>query len=472
MPKIPTYTAGGSGGGGVPRSPSNIDGGEQYQQISQLGQTLGQGVQQIAQVMGKMQNQRDELEFGLLRSRYINSIKALGRDLVTDPEVLEDPLRYETKFADQARNLQEEMTSQGLNSNVQNLFTNFIQQQFPAQLIEARDAGRKLAIDHHKALLAVNRDADAALAAEAFVGGQSGIAASYIRSYEEQVQRTVERGYLDKEAGAKDLIAFRSLVEEKQMTSLANGGSQGRDQLRAMSRAGMFTRADPTKALTLADANERREDARTAQVMAKATNTAERYLFSQVLTGQLTQDEIDDIKANKNPLIDPRIGAQLQAIKDKPLKAYDPVVDAIALEFGLQEPSMERNRAERKRLMQHVLENGPSETARIRKDHLDGEIHRLRELDQNEIRKATEYAKDAMKATERPSIGGRSGQRQKSREDIDRAEIERKLQRPGADRSQGAVDKMIKELRERRKQRLDQRSDTQKKSDQFSGQGR
>jgi hypothetical protein len=479
MPKIDTYTA--QTTPVVPDQPLRFMAtGESP--ATGLSQQVTQLSEKWSSIYSRIEAQKNVLSYDIAKNELAASVHNALLDTTTDPEVIQDPSVYERKFGERLRDIRSNMLKDPRNANIQGQLGQLFAEEGPGALFQARATGLKLATDHNMALLDLAKDSNATLAAEALATGNPEAAKGFANGYARDVEDAVRNNHLSKDAAVRRIQDYQDTTAAKYMTTLANSGSTSRNKLRDLSRNGEFDglmERNPNlyyHIMGIADQKEAQEDARSAAVKHNTENLLKRDLLGRLSTGDLPQETIDLIKDNKT-MLDPQFGYHLQEIKDKQAtekKVRDPAVAAIATEYGMKgPPSMARNAAERARLTQHVLENGPSEDSRIRFDHLDAEYNTMRGVAAQETHQALDYADRSLKASEEPSFGGAHTQaRRRNQESIDRAQIERDLLQPGADKSKPAIDKRIKELRDRRKQARDSRSETQKQSDEFSNEGR
>ena len=488
MPKIDVYTAPTTPV--VPNQPLHFaeTGVNPAAGVEQQSKLIGH---QLSTIAGNIVAQQDTVDFGLARTNYEAAPKQIGMDTALDPEVIQNPLLYQQKFNERLQAYQKQLIDNTPNDRIHGAIQNMYAERDPEIQYHARVQGLKLAADDNMAKLNANAEAKAKLGAEAITTGNPRMATRLVNDYTKEVMDAVLNRHMTKEEAQKNISHMENLMKEKEMFIYATGGPASRNLLYEKSKNGDFDGVDPVKhsaIMNRAFAADEADERHVVQQAHKRRNDDTENYFSLALTDQLSVDVIDAIEAGKTNA-DPRIGPHLRKILDdrsKPLaeksvKEHDPVVRDIAIQYSAGRRTLDVIEAERNALIKHVTENGNSDDALKRLDHLAGEGRSERNAllaDQTRgTSQALRYTDDAVGATRpTPSTRPRTAARQRYVEQLIDHDMRLLVQDPSFDKSQRNIRETVENLRKKYDPTgatgKDTRTPEQKASDDFGAGGR
>jgi hypothetical protein len=473
MPQIKPYTAGGQGGGGIPDAPVSIreaDTGVQEfgKEISNLGQQLSGA----AGIEAKLQNQKLESDFLLMRDQYETGVKATHQNLMENPDVLNNPDKYATMFTAEMTRLDKDIRDRFTESPALGMFNRYLVKQSGNDFTEARAVGRKLYVAQETEKLELNTEILAKRASEAATPAER---QQTYDDFEEHLTNTVSRGVIRTVERDKRLRDFNVKVLENDMTSLR---LKDRNMLRERYAKGDFREVNETKALEImagADADQTKEESKTVQVLKEAREFVQQYYWTLANKRGLSIAQEEEMLAGKNPYISAEEAKKfIDRNRNPPVLSDGTAARAIRTELALIKGSPRLSDVEAAKGKLRALRAAGDNSKDVDEvsDHLESLSIRLRDVQSKEDTVNLNYGLAVLDTYSKTVVGSpEMSAMQRGKEKVREAEFKKRFA-DSPDKSREFARDLAKELAEKKKAREDSRTPAQKAADELRKQGK
>lgn len=315
MPRIPTYTAQGTGIGvpGVDRAQPGPN------VLGYVANQVSRAVDQVTDVYGKLQAQSDDIAIVEMKSKWDNGVKQIALDLEEDSDVIVDPTKYPVKFQEKLSKLETELVKSAPNKNVGNGFSLYLGRKSPAVVIAAKEHGLKMFRLQEIARMdrleeTMSDEAASAPSAEAHK--------EKIEDYQAIITGAEAKGIFNPVVAEKRRKDFLEKTGVKWMEVV---GLRNPELMLEMAEAGAFDHVDEDKRLALIDTITARQASKVAAArvahtaaLARHRETVEQAMSEHIANQTLTKDLIEEwrgtVDDNKARMWDKALDDQIRGI--------------------------------------------------------------------------------------------------------------------------------------------------------------